>query len=461
MRRRYAAGILLTALLSAALLSSCSEASELPGGWQLPGELREAASAAETPQPSPEVSRPAEGISPEEQELNSGRSERSVKTADVPYIRGISSDPGSITLRLTDKDSGLLSPDSKGLWELFDLSDKGIVGIGLGSSSDDLTSHDIENTAYTEMYLGIRAEISAGRYLTLSPYDNISSGASVRLSVTDAFSGREMFSSESGELRADLWQREIVNGVYILSGEFNRDGETGRCCLYLLVNCESDFPEGQHFYICKGLSGRAEGNDTPSERAKKLNELISAAGITPEGSLSTAIEYPVEFDVSSYDTYYWQEKSRELIGKGSDYSDAFKVTLLHDWMTSHLIFDTYKSEVLKTSRYLNTKEPERWLVSASGVGVCRDFANIFAIMCRSQGIPCISLDSAALGHMWNAVYLDGEWRELDVTTDICRFAREEDISEVTGSRLYRYAGFMNSAKTEYPETVNRYLHIHE
>lgn len=53
---------------------------------------------------------------------------------------------------------------------------------------------------------------------------------------------------------------------------------------------------------------------------------------------------------------------------------------------------------------------------AWGYGVCQDYAELFQAMCVQSGIPC-QLVSGAPDHAWNRVYVDGEWRYMDVTWD--------------------------------------------
>ena len=54
-------------------------------------------------------------------------------------------------------------------------------------------------------------------------------------------------------------------------------------------------------------------------------------------------------------------------------------------------------------------------------GVCYDFSNLFATLCRSQNIPCYVVDGTsyetAAHHTWNRVYYNNSWWDLDVTND--------------------------------------------
>ena len=50
-------------------------------------------------------------------------------------------------------------------------------------------------------------------------------------------------------------------------------------------------------------------------------------------------------------------------------------------------------------------------------------------MCRSQGIPCITCENKEENHVWNIVYIDGQWTEVDVTYDTNYDVGTEDVNE--------------------------------
>ena len=74
------------------------------------------------------------------------------------------------------------------------------------------------------------------------------------------------------------------------------------------------------------------------------------------------------------------------------------------------------------------------------IGVCADFTNILATMCRAQGIPCIMLETRT--HSWNAVYVNGNWVEIDMTVDIDNSVYGKDMTDwVRPEQIYTYHGF--------------------
>lgn len=108
------------------------------------------------------------------------------------------------------------------------------------------------------------------------------------------------------------------------------------------------------------------------------------------------------------------EKLADEICADSD-TDAEKVQAIYNWMIANFEYDyNYKTllQYFDVRRTLSTRK-----------GVCYDFSNLFAALCRSQGIPCYVVDGtpydrSLAAHTWNRVYYDGCWWDLDVTNDI-------------------------------------------
>ena len=113
----------------------------------------------------------------------------------------------------------------------------------------------------------------------------------------------------------------------------------------------------------------------------------------------------------------WDTQMEELadeICAGCD-TDSEKAQAIYSWMIANLEYDyDYKTllQYFNVRRTLSTRK-----------GVCYDFANLFAALCRSQNIPCYVVDGtpynrATENHTWNRVYYDGCWWDMDVTNDI-------------------------------------------
>ena len=122
----------------------------------------------------------------------------------------------------------------------------------------------------------------------------------------------------------------------------------------------------------------------------------------------------------------WDTQTEELadeICADSD-TDAEKVQAIYNWMIVNFEYDYDYQTLLQyfdVRRTLSTRK-----------GVCYDFANLFAALCRSQNIPCYVVDGTPYDrstedHTWNRVYYDGCWWDLDVTNDITSTANGKSL----------------------------------
>ena len=366
---------------------------------------------------------------------------------------------------------GVFSATSSSKWAFYRFSDTGIVGIApddvklMFDDNDDRFNNRI-NVKYLEMYFGLKANIE-NNILEVNSYDNTNKAVCNNIEIYDG-NKQLMDESSNGTLSVNL-ENDInyINGAYAIKGTFSYDMTEYTAYLYLIVNCKSDDPADFEFYICYA-DGNAVGDNLPSTYITDLQKFIEDNGITDPytQAISSKIRYPNEatnMAGGKFDTDYWVAKSYEIIKGNENKSDAYKALLLHDLMTENLIYDDYKVNVLKEARYYNDYVSGKYYVSKINIGVCRDFSNIYAIMCREQGIPCIMLNPASRKHVWNAIYVDNRWYEVDLTDDIARHATTESITDVTPAdfdNTHNYSGFCNYKYNtdSFPEEVNGFLH---
>lgn len=113
---------------------------------------------------------------------------------------------------------------------------------------------------------------------------------------------------------------------------------------------------------------------------------------------------------------------------GSDYEKAL---VLHDWVTMNIAYDSDSiDETSNSAPYVASD------VLREGRAVCLGYANLYAALCRSVGLPCNVVTGYALGvgngdsswndtntgdvdgnHAWNEVYVDNHWVIVDTTWD--------------------------------------------
>lgn len=112
----------------------------------------------------------------------------------------------------------------------------------------------------------------------------------------------------------------------------------------------------------------------------------------------------------------WDTKTVELADEICDDcdSDEEKVKVIYSWIIHNFEYD-YECEPVV--QYFNVRK-----TLSTQKGICYDFAQLFAALCRSQNIPCYVVDgtkydNANYHHTWNRVYFDGAWWNTDVTFD--------------------------------------------
>lgn len=127
------------------------------------------------------------------------------------------------------------------------------------------------------------------------------------------------------------------------------------------------------------------------------------------------------------------EKLADEICSGCD-TDEEKVKSIYEWIIYNFEYD-YSYQVF--IQYFDICQTLR-----THKGVCYDFSNLFAALCRSQNIPCYVVDGtpydrSTASHTWNRVYYNNSWWDVDVTNDItstanCKklygFRKLEDVS---------------------------------
>lgn len=115
-------------------------------------------------------------------------------------------------------------------------------------------------------------------------------------------------------------------------------------------------------------------------------------------------------------TTLWDTQTEKLAAEicaGCE-TDEDKVKAIYEWIIHNFEYDYDYNAFIQ---YFNVRRTLR-----THKGVCYDFSNLFAALCRSQNVPCYVVDGTsyktAAQHTWNRVYYDGSWWDVDVTNDI-------------------------------------------
>ena len=122
----------------------------------------------------------------------------------------------------------------------------------------------------------------------------------------------------------------------------------------------------------------------------------------------------------------WPEEVEVLAGEicSGCTGDCEKAYAIYEWVITNIAYD---EDYYPQYQYFDIRKTLR-----TQEGICFDFANLYAALCRSQEIPCCILDGRRIGsesdqHAWNRVYYDGSWWNLDVTYDAARRAEGKSL----------------------------------
>lgn len=157
--------------------------------------------------------------------------------------------------------------------------------------------------------------------------------------------------------------------------------------------------------------------------------------VTPENSTFTSpIYYPIVplNDKEKLDVEPWIKLSNELVE--SDWTQARKVATYYRWLIENVAYDYWlvnDTDVKLRAKY-HHDYTGTWHISKTRVGICHDYSQVLAIMCRTQGIPAVVLsDYGQLPHAWNDIYLSdyNRWISIDCTPDAKYGCYSEDYAQ--------------------------------
>lgn len=291
------------------------------------------------------------------------------------------------------------------------------------------TSVGLDGTALPfDVYYGVSGEVQGGELLVAWHNYTTNGATPTSASIHSLYYGEMM---EIGSLQVAQGERQAVSirelptGPYTLWVDWT-NGDTIPISFY---------KNGDDLYICQRTELSENFIRRWYDRRDAMAQLMDVYGVTPENSLDYSDDfwaYPVPADLNwqyRCDNRRWIGLARELVGD-EILPDAQKAVLVHDWMTDNLAYDNYKAYGLEMTRakYHNDYSG-KYSMWDTHVGVCADFATVYAIMLRSVGVPCVCIDEDD-EHAWNVAYIDGQWVEIDLTYDIKRYVMTEDVQDV-------------------------------
>lgn len=115
-----------------------------------------------------------------------------------------------------------------------------------------------------------------------------------------------------------------------------------------------------------------------------------------------------------------------LSGVNPEWSDMEKALYIHDYLASRYEYDTRDPQSdTDPCRY------DAYSLIVEGRAVCEGYALAYMHFMKQLGIPCRTVPSDAMSHMWNQVQLAGRWYHVDVTWD-------DPLEDMPGRAEHKY-----------------------
>lgn len=285
-----------------------------------------------------------------------------------------------------------------------------------------------------EAYYGLTA-YTTGKVLYVKAYNH-----SIDHPIISSEIVSDMNDTKSIEITYDDYAmidcKNYANGLYAVHTTFDKR----EIYLYFYVN-------NDNVYTVRCLFESATDNKQLITKMLNLNTRINNANILPKDCLRIDnIVYPcIESPGHRCDTERWAQLSHDILNGHYEWSDEFKIFAYTQWFINNTKYDYYRTNVLGCSRAMKYSVWDgTYSLWDLKVGVCCDFTNAMVIMLREQGIPATSLESDT--HMWLAIYIDNQWRELDIT-DIMPYSSSKADASDCESMPVEYKDYLLSTST--------------
>lgn len=126
--------------------------------------------------------------------------------------------------------------------------------------------------------------------------------------------------------------------------------------------------------------------------------------------------------------------TKQVINKNN--SDSLNLVSIFDWITENIAYDTKTyfegldypefgiDRYLDSASYMKVYNQEvSEIVITTNKAICDGYSRLFLTLCEHAGLKCqyitgkvkLPLRKDFEDHAWNAVFLDGEWKLLDLT----------------------------------------------
>ena len=158
-----------------------------------------------------------------------------------------------------------------------------------------------------------------------------------------------------------------------------------------------------------------------------LINALFAADMSGRDYITVRCAYAQRSDATVPDYYYFmvtmevcgdqrlERKIKEILAAVPDGTASEQVAWLQEYVHRNIQFEDTSISASGT-----------FLALVEGRGVCMGYSRSMLELCRALNIPCFAVVNQH--HMWNSVYLDGQWRMVDVTWNIdpCEVIESDD-----------------------------------
>lgn len=326
--------------------------------------------------------------------------------------------------------NSILTYEDGTIWNFADCT-----AVGAGVNSDIAVPSEAD--------YGFIVTVLDSNSVTITAYNN-SAEHIVPTKVTAELSTGNLEITESHDVYTIAGYDDCTNGFGTVAVSFS-NGRT------LVAGV---FKENGRLYAVNINSNKTIATNAVDRRLV-LAKLMQDAGITEEDCVSTdPIYYPIVpvNKGEATDTAYWVQKSSELVE--DDWTDAHKIMTFYNYIIDNFAYDDWIIAQNDKARcfYYNDFSGRRY-ISSTNVGVCEDFSQVIAIMCRAQGIPALVLHNKT--HAVTVAYIEdySRWFLIDSTDDIENDAYQEDCTAWVKTDKVRYKSFGYTTATNFNEVV--------
>ena len=98
-------------------------------------------------------------------------------------------------------------------------------------------------------------------------------------------------------------------------------------------------------------------------------------------------------------------------------TDEEKIRTIHDYIINHTDYDQERANEIKNNQIADDIHPSNTAYGPlfTGKAICGGYTDTMALFLDKMGIKNIKVASS--NHIWNAVYINNEWKHLDLTWD--------------------------------------------